>query len=145
MKTTTAHNLDETAVIAGELLGTLKEGNCATVVALSGDLGSGKTAFTKEAGALLGIPREEITSPTFVIMKIFDIDDSRFEKFIHIDAYRLEFEKELINLGWNEMIADSKNLIFIEWPEMVKEIIPTGAIKIRFESIDEDTRTITIS
>lgn len=144
MKSIISHSLDETNTVAEGFLVSLKGGVVATIVALSGDLGSGKTAFAKEAGSLLGIPRDEITSPTFVIMKVFDIEDKRFKKFVHIDAYRLESNQELENLGWKELTADPKNLIFIEWPEKVADIIPKDAITVRFEPVDEDTRTITI-
>ena len=113
------------------------------VVALEGDLGSGKTAFTQEAGTLLGIS-ENMHSPTFVIEKIYEIDWHRFKRFIHIDAYRLEQESELLHLGWQEITADPDNLIFIEWPENVPGIIPEHAQRISFKFINENTREIAI-
>ena len=116
----------------------------AAVIALSGDLGAGKTAFVKELGTLLGLSRSEITSPTFVIMKVFEISHPRFKRLIHIDAYRLEKEKELLKLGWEEIVADPENLILIEWPELVKGLIPKTAQRITFRFIDEDTREITV-
>jgi tRNA A37 threonylcarbamoyladenosine biosynthesis protein TsaE len=81
-----------------------------------------------------------IVSPTFVLMKIYDIDPAkagqgwhRFEKLIHIDAYRIEDEKELLNLGWESLVSDPKNLIFVEWPERVKGIMPKDAKIIEFK------------
>lgn len=124
-------------------MNSLKPIEGATVVTLSGDLGAGKTAFTKEFGNLLGIPHDQITSPTFVIMKIFEIHNSKFEHLIHIDAYRLENEQELVSLGWKDIIEDPKNLILIEWPEMVKGLIPEGAHKLSLKFVDETTREIT--
>lgn len=135
--------LEETADFALSFVQNLKpskEG--ATVFNLSGDLGSGKTTFTKEVAYLLGIKKEEVTSPTFVIEKIYAIQHRDFTHLIHIDAYRLEKPEELLHLGWEEIIKDRKNLIFIEWGEKVKSILPQETKTIRFEFIDESTRTI---
>ncbi len=142
-KPSLSKSLSDTRAIAEDFLDSLKTAEHATVVALSGDLGAGKTAFTKELGNLLGIPHDQITSPTFVIMKIFNIRHSLFEHLIHIDAYRLEDEQELVSLGWNEIIEDPKNLILVEWPEMVKGLIPKDARKLSLKFVDESTREIT--
>jgi tRNA threonylcarbamoyl adenosine modification protein YjeE len=105
-------------------------------------LGSGKTTFTKEVASLLGIKKEEVTSPTFVIEKIYAIQHKDFTHLIHIDAYRLEKSEELLHLGWEEITKDKNNLIFVEWGEKVKNILPRETKTIRFEFIDENTRTI---
>ncbi len=145
MKTTVSKNIEDTRKLAVTFLQNLKASQKgATVVCLSGDLGSGKTAFAKEVGDIVGIPRDEITSPTFVIMKIFDIQHPDFKRLIHIDAYRLQKENELINLGWNEIIDEPKNLILIEWPEMVRGLIPKDAQTIKFTFVDEQTREIKV-
>lgn len=137
-------SLSETADCAELFLDTLKSQHTATVVALSGDLGAGKTAFVKELGSILGIKNADITSPTFVIEKIYKINHLQFTHLIHIDAYRLEKEDELVKLGWQDIVKDPKNLILIEWPEMVKGLIPTDARTISFTFVDESTREITI-
>ncbi len=139
----TSRTLIETEAIAQGFLATLTSSTTATVVALQGDLGAGKTAFTKACAKLLGI-REEITSPTFVIEKVYKLEHKNFSHLIHIDAYRLESSKELLTLGWNEQLQNSQNLIFIEWPEIVKDILPENVKTIKFEFIDEATRTIEI-
>jgi len=113
----------------------------ATVVALSGDLGSGKTNLTQEIASLLGI-KENIISPTFVIMKKYKILNNEFKNLIHIDAYRMEKSIELLNLNWKELISDKNNLIFIEWPEKVADIIPKTAIEVFLYHVDEETREI---
>jgi tRNA threonylcarbamoyladenosine biosynthesis protein TsaE len=112
----------------------------ATVIALEGDLGSGKTAFAQAFGKVLGV-EENMPSPTFVIMKSYDIDPSTssgqawhgFKKLIHIDAYRLEKEDELLHLGWDELAKDSENIILIEWPERVPNLIPKNSKRIHFK------------
>ncbi len=139
-------SLEDTTSFAESLLRDVSVHKSATVWALSGDLGSGKTAFAKEVGELLGIPKDEITSPTFVIEKIYALPmgTGTFTHFIHIDAYRLESEHELETLGWNEIVSNPRNLILIEWPEMVSGLIPKNATNIRFQFVDEETREITI-
>jgi tRNA threonylcarbamoyladenosine biosynthesis protein TsaE len=147
----TSRNLAQTKQAAVEFLKKLKSGERATVVALTGNLGAGKTAFVKCVGEILGI-REEITSPTFVIEKIYSLKkgttdltsrvDIPFKKMIHIDAYRLESGQDLIKLNWDHIVVDPANLIFIEWPERVADIIPDTARKISFTFIDESTREI---
>lgn len=124
-----------------ELLNKIEPREKATVVALQGELGAGKTTFTQEAGKILGI-EENMHSPTFVIMKVYKIDFKGLKKFIHIDAYRLEKEAELLHLGWEELLKGKENLIFIEWPEKVSGLIPSDAKKIYFKHVDENSREI---
>ncbi len=117
----------------------------AVVLALTGDLGAGKTAFVKAVAKELGIT-EHITSPTFVIMKTYDLPPTTnhgFKTLTHIDAYRLESAHELEVLGWKELLADPDALIAIEWPEKVPGTIPNNAHNFTFEHIDETTRKIT--
>lgn len=138
-------SLKNTSKIAHNFLKNLRQKkNAATLVCLQGDLGSGKTAFTKELAILLGIPKKEVTSPTFVIMKIFEIQHSLFERFIHIDAYRINSPKEMLNLGWKEIIRNPKNLIIIEWPERLKKILPNNPQWINFKFVNKSTRKIKI-
>lgn len=120
--------------------------NKAMILALSGDLGAGKTTLTQELAKQLGI-KENIVSPTFVIMKIYDIkkifiSELNFKKLIHIDAYRLESSDELLKIGWEEIVGDKDNIVIIEWPEKVKEIIPFDVLNINLVHIDEKTRLI---
>lgn len=114
----------------------------ATIVGLEGDLGSGKTTFTKEFARSLGVV-ETVTSPTFVIQKKYRIQKSTFFKqFIHIDAYRLKSGSELKVLDWDTINSDSTNLIFIEWPEQVNSVLPKDVHRVHFTFIDETTRRI---
>jgi|SRR3989344_6744341 len=101
----------------------------AMVVGLSGHLGAGKTAFVKSVARHLGIV-EDVTSPTFVIMKIYPTQSGaanleavpltdQWHRLVHIDAYRLESREELDVLEWERLVSDKHNLIMIEWPENV--------------------------
>jgi tRNA threonylcarbamoyladenosine biosynthesis protein TsaE len=114
----------------------------ATVVTLSGDLGAGKTTFAQAFAQALGV-RENITSPTFVIQKSYELAGQKFQRIIHIDAYRLEGSHELEALAFKELLQDPANIILVEWPEKVPGIIPKHAVKIRFD-IAGDERTISV-
>lgn len=130
--------MEEMEVFANTFLSHISPAETATVVGLSGDLGSGKTTFTKILAKELGIV-DHITSPTFVIQKKYNIlNHPDFDTLIHIDAYRLEEKGELEVLDWKELTENSKNLILVEWPELV------GVdATLNFKYIDETTREIT--
>lgn len=124
-KTFTSQSLDDTAAIAQEILGEIaveSRIDGATVLALSGDLGAGKTAFTKACAQHLGIS-ETVVSPTFVIAKFYEIPGPSFpwKHLVHIDAYRLESWSELEILKFDDVFRDPKNLVIIEWPEQVTD------------------------
>lgn len=142
----TSRSFLETEKIAADFLWSLQknggEKNCATIVGLRGDLGSGKTAFVQCIAKILGIT-EHITSPTFVIIKNYTLYAKRYALLTHIDAYRLENGEELKKLGFDELAKDRGNLIFIEWPENVKSIIPPDTIFIDFKFVNETAREIT--
>lgn len=144
MKTITTKSVEETESFASEFIAAIKPNpDGATIVCLYGDLGSGKTTFVKQAAATLGIT-EIVTSPTFVIIKKYNVENKFFTQVIHIDAYRLTEGGELLALGWNEMIKDKKNIIFIEWPKYIEKLLPEQTVKLSFTFIDEVTREILV-
>ncbi len=129
----------------------------ATVVGLYGDLGSGKTSFTQGVSKALGVS-DTVASPTFVIMKVYELDSriqrsdlknsqgqtlGKFTHLIHIDAYRIEKSSELLHLGWQDIISDPKNLVLIEWPERVADIMLEHT-KVHFTHVSENVRGIEI-
>ncbi len=168
-------SLAETEEAAKDFLDFLSEnkvGKGAQVAGLFGDLGAGKTTFVQAIGRLVGI-KEIITSPTFVIMKRYEVEapgtshfrdhsgafaqvlvskmagsdrpTSSFERLIHIDAYRLKNGEELMKLNFAEVLADPNNLVLIEWPENVASAMPENFHKVYFKFIDENTREIEYS
>ena len=142
------NNLEETAQMAAECLAGLEPSQQATVLALRGDLGAGKTTFTQALARELGIS-ENVTSPTFVIMKIYDLENQpadrsgkSFTRLIHIDAYRFDTPDELDGLNFSDFLKDPKNLIILEWPEKVAGKLPAGTIFIDFRFISDTVREI---
>ena len=113
------------------------------VIALSGDLGAGKTTFVQGLAEGVGID-ERIMSPTFLLMREHSIKFGG--KLYHIDLYRLEsnVEQEIENLGISDFWSKSENLVVIEWAEKAKETLPSNTTWIKFENIDENIRKITI-
>lgn len=135
--------VDELKALAAQFVESIVPGKQAVIVALSGDLGAGKTTFVQAAAEVLEV-REDVTSPTFVIEKIYQLTGQKFQRLIHIDAYRLESSHELEVLGFEEFLKDPGNLILLEWPEKVSELIPSEAVRVRFD-IHGDERTISIN
>ena len=109
----------------------------ALVLALEGDLGSGKTTFTQGLAKGLGV-KGRITSPTFVVMK-------RFKNFYHFDCYRLQKPEEILELGWQEIIANPQNIVAIEWPERIKKFLPKHFFQLNFTFLDQKKRRIVIN
>ncbi|MEK7157332.1 MAG: tRNA (adenosine(37)-N6)-threonylcarbamoyltransferase complex ATPase subunit type 1 TsaE [Patescibacteria group bacterium] len=115
----------------------------ATLVTLSGELGAGKTAFTKVIARTLGV-EVVVNSPTFVLEKIYLLAGSthKFARLVHIDAYRLEKGSDLAPLGFDELMQDTNNLILLEWPEKVIDALPPPSMKIAIAVREDDSRTI---
>ncbi len=140
---TLCKNLADTERLAKKFLAQLALENPkrATVIGLSGDLGSGKTTFTQLVAKELGVT-DEVTSPTFVIEKKYELNNSRFKYLIHIDAYRLAGGSELEVLGWRELVANPQNLIFVEWPELVNDVMPEEYTLLCFDFVNESARKV---
>jgi len=111
-----------------------------SVIALEGDLGVGKTVFAKGVADALGV-EEEITSPTFVLLRSYRGDSMVLH---HIDAYRLGGSEEAYEAGLDEVIGASGAITLIEWPSIVSELVPKGAVRVEITRIDDETREITV-
>ncbi|HBD24739.1 MAG: tRNA (adenosine(37)-N6)-threonylcarbamoyltransferase complex ATPase subunit type 1 TsaE [Candidatus Zambryskibacteria bacterium RIFOXYD1_FULL_40_13] len=139
----TTDSLEQTEKIATDFVSTLSPNqDRAVVVGLYGNLGAGKTTLTQLIAKSLGVV-DTVTSPTFVIEKIYELTNQRFAHLIHIDAYRIEKSSELLHLGWSEIISDPNNLILIEWPERVEDIMPAH-IRLNLSHVSENSREIEI-
>ncbi len=117
----------------------------ALILALQGDLGTGKTTFTQGFTKGLGI-QERVLSPTFIIFRRFPVARrSFFKSFFQIDCYRLSKPTDLLSLGWKDIVKDPSNIVVLEWPERVAKLLPKDAIAIRFSYAGKNSRTISIA
>lgn len=109
----------------------------ALLIEFSGNLGAGKTTFTQYLARELKI-EEKITSPTFVLMKKYSINFGQFKTLVHIDAYRVESSDEISILNFPELLSNPENLILLEWPEKISDILPEQKITITLEVVDDE-------
>ena len=128
------HSPEQTEAVGAALAGQLKPG---AVLAYKGDLGAGKTAFTRGLARGLGC-RGRVTSPTFTIVNEYRGSVPLF----HFDMYRLEDEDALFDIGWEDYLSRG-GVCAVEWSENVTEAME-NAITVRLEKLGEDTRRITI-
>ena len=103
------------------------------VVALAGDLGAGKTTLAQAICIGYGVT-EPVTSPTFALVHRYDAPRS---PVYHLDLYRLERPSDLINIGWDEIVA-SHALVIVEWPERAGDLIPPHHVPIDLEHVPSD-------
>ncbi|MBE6020260.1 MAG: tRNA (adenosine(37)-N6)-threonylcarbamoyltransferase complex ATPase subunit type 1 TsaE [Clostridiales bacterium] len=125
------HTVNEqgTKEIAKAFAAELKPGD---LVCLYGDLGSGKTAFSKSAIEALGVT-EMVTSPTFTIVREYE---GRIPVY-HFDVYRVHSEEDMFEIGYEEYFY-GKGVCFIEWAELIEELLPEKVYKIFLQYTDEE-------
>jgi tRNA threonylcarbamoyladenosine biosynthesis protein TsaE len=110
----------------GEQLG--RAATAPLAIAISGELGAGKTTLAQAICRGAGV-RDFVTSPTFAIVQRYD--GARFPVY-HIDLYRLDSSRDLVNLGWDDVLRDDA-LVLIEWPERAEGYLPDKAVHIEIE------------
>lgn len=119
--------------------------NTAQIITLVGDLGAGKTTFTQQLARQLGIT-EPVVSPTFVVMKSYQITDHPdYDQLVHIDAYRFEDESEAGPLGLAELFTQPRTLICLEWPERIAGILPKEKVEVEIEIGEGEEREVVVS
>jgi tRNA threonylcarbamoyladenosine biosynthesis protein TsaE len=125
----------------GEKLGSNLSGGA--ILALTGELGSGKTTWVQGLAKGLGI-KKRIISPTFIIVRKYQID--KVKNLFHVDLYRLEgdLEAEGDNLGLTEIWGDSQNVVVIEWAEKIKDLLPKQTKWVKFKYWGKNERKIII-
>ncbi len=115
----------------------------ALVVALTGELGGGKTTFIQGFARGLGVA-EKILSPTFVILKRFEVPNPRPSFFYHLDCYRIHEAKEILDLGFKKIISNPGNIAAVEWAYRIKNILPEDTVGVHFEIKGKEERIIRI-
>ena len=125
-----------------ELLSSIKPG---TIIALSGPLGAGKTTFVQSLARALGVTTTP-TSPTFSLVRSYPVKQHPLiKKLIHVDAYRIEDEKDVMTLGLEELLAEKGSLMCLEWPEKVEVWLQYQAsvIHLTIAPAADGSRTVT--
>lgn len=108
-----------------------KSGKNAKIIALSGDLGAGKTTFVQEFLKALGV-KHKITSPTFLILKPYTLNAKPYTIVYHVDCYRIHKPKDTATLGFKKILKNPKNIVIIEWAERIKNL-PKNTLWIEFQ------------
>lgn len=130
------NNRDETLNFAENLA---KQIVAPKIIVLSGDLGAGKTTFSKGFAKGLGIS-ETITSPTFTLLNEYSGDKNLY----HFDMYRLSSKEEAYELGFENYFENNDGIILVEWAENVKGLFTPPYLKVLIEKIDENKRKFTL-
>lgn len=151
MKQITTNSAKQTFEFAKDFAKTLKGGE---IIGLIGDLGAGKTVFAKGLAKGLGV-KKTVTSPTFVLMKVYKIADCRparlatqvagrlpIAELIHIDAYRLRSGGDLKAIGAEEYFNRPDVAVVIEWADKIKKTLPAKTIFIKFKYAGENSRRL---
>ncbi len=142
MKEYTTKTEKETRELAKDIAKSILKGKF-RILALKGDLGGGKTSFVQGLAKGLGI-KEDVLSPTFVIFRKLKAPFP-FEYFYHFDCYRIKDSKEILDLGFKEIINNPKNIIVVEWAEKIEDILPRETLVLNFEFLGKNKRKITPS
>lgn len=138
-----AHDTQEIARTVAEKIQSALPGTHATVIALRGDLGTGKTTFTQGFARALGIAQMP-KSPTFLLAKQYAIPETPYSLW-HLDCYRMKSHADLVTIDLHRIFDDPNNIILVEWPENISDGLPKHHGEIHFAHTGGDTRSITIS
>lgn len=131
-------NAAETVALASQFAQSLKPGSC---VAISGELGAGKTQFVRGIVQGLGGDERAVSSPTYVLLHVYKAP--RMQVF-HLDAYRVSGPADFDGIGFPELL-DQQGVVVVEWPERVEQVLPAGTIRVSIEHTGESSRRVTIS
>ncbi|MBN1162914.1 tRNA (adenosine(37)-N6)-threonylcarbamoyltransferase complex ATPase subunit type 1 TsaE [Patescibacteria group bacterium] len=137
----TTQNTKETNKLASKVAEKIKAGD---VLALYGDLGSGKTTFVRFLVSALGFDAR-VQSPTFVIIRKYQGNNKVGLKGVnHLDLFRFQFKEELETLDLSGVLKEKDEISIIEWPELAEDYFDKDTIKLYFEDLGGDKRKITI-
>jgi tRNA threonylcarbamoyladenosine biosynthesis protein TsaE len=134
------YSLNEIPNIVEQLKEGINEKGC-NILALRGPLGAGKTTLIRELVSSMGVPEEEIISPTFNYVNIYRVNrtDDSDESIYHFDLYRVSSEDEFLQAGFDEYL-NSGELVLIEWPEVIESLLKDKKVcwvDIDYEGVDK--------
>lgn len=141
----TSHSEQETKEFAAKIA---KESRKPLIICLYGDLGSGKTVFSKGFALGLGIPEKQIKSPTYTFVRSYKVDSKAHANkpsatnLDHFDFYRISETDDLMAQDLEEIFEKKNTHIIIEWPERIQKLLPQARLDIFFEYKDENTRLL---
>lgn len=110
------------------------------VFAMFGPMGVGKTTFVKAVCEILGV-EDAITSPTFAIVNEYRTNTG--DQIFHFDFYRIRKVEEVYDMGYEDYVY-SGAVCFLEWPELIEELLPEDAVRVTLSEEEDGTRTITL-
>ncbi|MCJ7827694.1 tRNA (adenosine(37)-N6)-threonylcarbamoyltransferase complex ATPase subunit type 1 TsaE [Patescibacteria group bacterium] len=113
------------------------------VFCLNGELGSGKTVFAQGLARGVGL-EERVLSPTFILMREYDLNRPGLTRFYHLDFYRLERKEEVISLGLEEIFADLGAVVVIEWADKIKVVLPARRTEVSLKVGEDERREIKV-
>ncbi len=128
-------SIDEIAKAASQFVEAMGE---STVFAFYGKMGAGKTTFIKAVCEALGV-RDVINSPTFAIVN--EYLDGKGEPIYHFDFYRIKRPQEVLDIGYEDYVY-SGNVCFMEWPELIEELLPEDVVKVTIEELPDGSRKV---
>lgn len=130
---------EDTASLARELAAKLPRG---TVIALYGDLGAGKTVFSRAFAKAIGVT-ETVSSPTYTIIQEYLLDDGGY--FYHLDLYRIQNSRDALAFAVDEYLNDANSYALLEWPERIEDILPPDTLIINIKHLSDTEREITVN
>lgn len=134
----TINSLDDIQSAAKEFIAGMGEGS---VFAFYGKMGAGKTTFIKALCQELGVT-DDITSPTFSIVNEYRSEETS-ELIYHFDFYRIKTLEEVYDMGYEDYFYSGATC-FIEWPELIEDVLPGDAVKVKIEELPNGERTVKI-
>jgi tRNA threonylcarbamoyladenosine biosynthesis protein TsaE len=132
------NGIEEYPAAAREFIQTMGDGR---IFAFYGKMGSGKTTLIKSICEELGV-EDTINSPTFAIVN--EYEDREQRTIFHFDFYRIKSIAEVYNMGYEEYLY-SDAICFMEWPELIEELLPEECIRVDIEENEDGTRSVTIT
>ncbi len=132
-----SQNEQDTADFAKKIAEMVSPG---TVIALYGNLGAGKTVFSRSFAKAIGV-KENVSSPTYTIIQEYKLD-GQFSYLYHLDLYRINNSRDALAFAVDEYLNDRNSYSLVEWPERIEDILPPDTIKIMIEHQTDGSRKI---